>query len=710
MYLTRAAGFVLMTLFASGAAAPAYAVERPSGFAVTNNYEHDADAVIIGAGDSEAPMPFEEKIASNAANFDHSRDGVCFYEHADYQGEQVCAYPGTEMHDLKQLDDRISSIDLVGDAYAKVCRDINEYVAYCRVIRQDMPGMHDDFDDAISYLKVFVGDTTVADRRRTRMPQGVCFYEHENFEGLHYCAKPHRGNVRLGELANKVSSIELWGDVKTRVCTIFGRDPNGRCETFSESMTHMREEWHDWIISYGVSAANTDSLDADGRRLRVHQGPDGRFQYLLDQQDPGEGTDDRRQAGMSGGACFYEHENFEGDRVCVNPGIHADLPPAFDNVISSIRVMEGVAVKVCEDAGGVGACSFVFIDTPSLTYMPIMTPIRGGSLDEKISSFAVGGEGSRDDLMIWHEWQRITERGHREAEETLASTDPNRVCFFEGADFQGLLECAVPGEAKFSLPDFDNLITSIEVKGEARVWICEHSGYGGWCEMIERDVKRIGDRWNNAVSSYQVVMDGMDSNDGAGSSVGTGDRQQASAGGEVCFYEDPGFQGRRVCVAPGARANIPPEFNDKISSIQLWGKVRVKVCKQSNESGACLVTSRSMHDMSAGFGDEISSFQISQEYTAPPGEIGERDQVCFYADEGFQGLLACANPGDSLDLPPELNNRISSISMPADVMVMVCDQSAYVPPCLTLAGEAAFLDDEWNNVISYYSVSRKRHQ
>ncbi len=746
-----------MALFVFGEVMSAHAVERSSGFAVTNNYEHDADAIIIGTGDGNDPLPFEVKIASNAANLDHDRDKVCFYEHRDFRGRRLCAGPGEKSRFLSGFNDAISSIKVHGKIDVRVCQHAG-YSGQCMTVGQDEAYVGDQWNDLISSFEVSNQLPGARDK--------VCFYEHTDFLGRELCVNPGERSDFLSGFNDAISSIRVWGKIDVRVCEHAGY--GGRCMTVAQDETYVGDQWDDRISSYQVGNEGSDDLrQADARAraekrqrdrrarrkivermartdpnkicfyedahfqgrerctvggmrgdfvgeelnnktssirvygtvgARVCDGParDGECIFISSTIEKMEYPWDNRIVSYETGAdnhvydgeqwrppvrhevCFYEGPGFRGYELCVKPGQKADLPPELNNKISSIRVLGEAAVKVCKESNGLGSCIMVN-----------RTMGSAGRFDDVISSFEVGMKGTGG---------RFADRG------------PNQVCFFEGADFQGLLECAVPGEAKDSLPDFDNLITSIEVKGEARVRICEHSGYDGWCEMIERDVKRIGDRWNNAVSSYQVVMDGMDGNEGVGSSVGTVDRQQAGAGGEVCFYEDPGFQGFRVCVAPGARADLSPELDDKISSIQMWGQVRVKVCKQSNESGACLVTSRSMYDMSGGFGDEISSFQISQEYTAARGEIGERDQVCFYADEGFQGLLACADPGDSLDLPPELNNMISSISMPADVVVMVCDQSAYVPPCLTVAGEAPFLDDEWNNVISYYSVSRQRHQ
>ncbi|WP_029040674.1 peptidase inhibitor family I36 protein [Cucumibacter marinus] len=57
----------------------------------------------------------------------HPRYGeVCFYEHVNFRGRSFCERPGDRDNRLSPFwNDRISSIDVKGNASAVVCRDVN---------------------------------------------------------------------------------------------------------------------------------------------------------------------------------------------------------------------------------------------------------------------------------------------------------------------------------------------------------------------------------------------------------------------------------------------------------------------------------------------------------------------------------------------------------------------------------------------------------
>jgi hypothetical protein len=78
--------------------------------------------------------------------------------------------------------------------------------------------------------------------------------------------------------------------------------------------------------------------------------------------------------------CFYEHANYTGHSFCVSEGAgEARLGSFWDDRISSIRVLPGMAVKVCDTEGMRGRCGDVTRSYSSL----------GADNDGVISSYQV---------------------------------------------------------------------------------------------------------------------------------------------------------------------------------------------------------------------------------------------------------------------------------------------------------------------------------
>ncbi len=81
----------------------------------------------------------------------------------------------------------------------------------------------------------------------------------------------------------------------------------------------------------------------------------------------------------------------------------------------------------------------------------------------------------------------------------------------------------------------------------------------------------------------------------------------------ACFFKDNDFHGDFFCVRDGeGLEHMPPGFNDRISSIRLFGGVRVRTFKDSNFRGKRLEFRRSVRDLAhlRNTNDTISSVQV----------------------------------------------------------------------------------------------------
>lgn len=80
----------------------------------------------------------------------------------------------------------------------------------------------------------------------------------------------------------------------------------------------------------------------------------------------------------------------------------------------------------------------------------------------------------------------------------------DQVCFYERDNFRGDSFCARPGEDIARLGRWDDEISSIRVRGDARALVCERRNFNGRCVVISRDVRDLGRRADDEISSIRV--------------------------------------------------------------------------------------------------------------------------------------------------------------------------------------------------------------
>lgn len=182
---------------------------------------------------------------------------------------------------------------------------------------------------------------------------GACFYEDADFQGQYFCVRRGENVGVLPEGMNdRISSIRMFGDADV---TVFqdGRF-RGESARFSTDVRNLdREGWNDTI----------SSLRVEGTRW----GGAGRPPVWGSPSLPREG------------ACFYKDADFRGEYFCVPRGAsYGELPPGFNDHISSIRVM-GARVTIFEDVNFSGRSDRFDSDVQDL----------GRRWNDTISSFRV---------------------------------------------------------------------------------------------------------------------------------------------------------------------------------------------------------------------------------------------------------------------------------------------------------------------------------
>lgn len=78
----------------------------------------------------------------------------------------------------------------------------------------------------------------------------------------------------------------------------------------------------------------------------------------------------------------------------------------------------------------------------------------------------------------------------------------------------------------------------------------------------------------------------------------------------ACFYTDADYRGNRFCMEAGERKeHVPDGYNDRISSVRLYGRARVTLYQDSNFRGSRQAVTADAPGL-GGFNDRTSSIEV----------------------------------------------------------------------------------------------------
>lgn len=202
-----------------------------------------------------------------------------------------------------------------------------------------------------------------------------------------------------------------------------------------------------------------------------------------------------------------------------------------------------------------------------------------------------------------------------------------------------------------------------------------------------------------------------------------GDRDRRSG---ACFYKDADFHGERFCMEAGDRmARLPQGFNDRISSIRIFGRTDITVFENTDFGGRILrlhddVANLKSFEVSPGhtWNDRISSIDVAAGRDRDADRDGNhdnqlrRDGACFYKDADFHGEKFCMERGERLPRMPEgFNDTISSIRIFGNTEITVYKERDFGGASLDLHDDVTSLRDyhispghSWNDRISSIRV------
>jgi hypothetical protein len=196
-----------------------------------------------------------------------------------------------------------------------------------------------------------------------------------------------------------------------------------------------------------------------------------------------------------------------------------------------------------------------------------------------------------------------------------------RVCVYEHTDYRGYEQCFPGGADINDLGRLSNQISSVRIIGRARITLFDYDNFRGRDISITDDVpdlRRFGS-FNDQADSLRVSSGGGFRDRG---NRGDDRRYDRSSGEDrVCFFEHTQFRGRSECFdlrddVTDLRAS---GWNDRISSVRIFGRTRVALFEDVNFGGQRLVIENDIADLtqvSAGrrsWNDLVSSFRISRD-------------------------------------------------------------------------------------------------
>jgi hypothetical protein len=199
-----------------------------------------------------------------------------------------------------------------------------------------------------------------------------------------------------------------------------------------------------------------------------------------------------------------------------------------------------------------------------------------------------------------------------------ANRDADRVCFYRDIEYQGPSWCYRPGDELADLRNRGNEISSIRIFGRARVIVWDGEEFMGVTDEFDMDAPDLRLRavegrrnWNDRIDSFRVIAFNR-----RGRGFGFGrddDRDNRPARDRICVYEEINYGGRSQCwnTDEEERNLSGTSWNDRISSIRVYGRARIEVYRDADYRGQRMRIERDSADLGAiNWSDQISSFQV----------------------------------------------------------------------------------------------------
>ena len=81
-------------------------------------------------------------------------------------------------------------------------------------------------------------------------------------------------------------------------------------------------------------------------------------------------------------------------------------------------------------------------------------------------------------------------------------------------------------------------------------------------------------------------------------------------GPQACFYVDAGFDGASFCMAEGTKNSLNNTFKDKITSVEVSGGLKAKLCVDNNLGGYCKTVTSDTDDLPSQIDNKANSILV----------------------------------------------------------------------------------------------------
>ncbi len=159
----------------------------------------------------------------------------------------------------------------------------------------------------------------------------------------------------------------------------------------------------------------------------------------------------------------------------------------------------------------------------------------------------------------------------------------------------------------------------------------------------------------------------------------------------ACFFDGPNFTGQNFCRTVGLYSSLPPISNDRITSVQLHGSAKVRLCEHNNMGPFCRDVVTSVGQLGGFLNNKVSSLRV---YT---GGLAPKKQVCLFDGPNYTGQYLCYGVG-TRTLPASAFNKATSVRVMGGAMARLSKSPTYgIGGALPLSSNVATLPALWNN-------------
>jgi peptidase inhibitor family I36 len=188
------------------------------------------------------------------------RDGVCFYEDADFRGRSFCARAGEDIPEMPRgMNDRISSMRLFGPTEVVVFRDSRFRGESARFWTDVRNLRREGWNDIVSSVRVSRESSSWGGRggrrpewgRSADMPrEGACFFKDEGFRGESFCVPRGASYPTLPAGFNdQITAVRVRGAI---VMIFSDSDYRGQSRRINSDVANVGDSWNDRISSIRV--------------------------------------------------------------------------------------------------------------------------------------------------------------------------------------------------------------------------------------------------------------------------------------------------------------------------------------------------------------------------------------------------------------------------------------------------------------------------